>query len=240
MAFDPTGEVGLPQDLTYSDLLPSSVTGVPYDVVVAINPNDTSKKYFARGYLRGYHHPKRWGKWYDFQWDSTLGNWRHYGMTAGNYQKYWVYPKYCGTQQHYIVPYAAASLKDGVTATGWVCNFGGRADMGWTNNLTPAFRYDTGLPDMPDGEVGVWRFSNWAKTYDYDCLPFAQSGFTADVFVPYVRDTLAVGTTATGYAFTSRLGIFPPADAWRQGTLASIGVTYKCTQVSPVHIWEKV
>ena len=61
MAFDPTGQVGLPQDLEYSDILPSTQSGMPKgcDVIVAYNP--AAPTYLGVGYMRGFYHPTRWG-----------------------------------------------------------------------------------------------------------------------------------------------------------------------------------
>ena len=257
MAFDPTGEVGLPQDLTYTDVYTAGSSthcvakGFPYDVVIAYNPADTAHKYAAQGFLRGYYHPKRWGYFWRFVWDSTAGGWKPIGVTDG-YTRFWVEPRFCGEHGFYIVEYNAASLADGVTAKGWYAPpYGAVVDpfLAKYSSLVNTFRYDTGLPNETGG---VWRLSNWAKTYDYDWLTPEVSGWNYDICVPYVRDTLAIGTTATGCGFNQnghygsnyKFGEFLNSSEFSSNrelaTIGSTGTTYICTQASPVHIWEKV
>ena len=248
MAFDPTGQVGLPQDLTYSDILPTEQSGFPSDweVVVAYNP--AAPTYFGRGYMRGFHSKKRWSPTSYYLKDTTTGGWHPYATghpgnaVPNGYSSYHILPKYCGLYDGFWVTfYAPASLKDGVTAYGYyfhpdMIGIGGSPTV--AEGFYTTFRYDTGLP----GETGgVWRYSNWAKTYSYDFLTHEESGFMYDVCVPYVRDTLAVGTTATGYAFCAPWAdnLLFKVDTLRSDTLQSTGVTYTCIQVEPTHKWQR-
>ena len=240
MAYIPTEyDVGLPKNLTYSDIYKKNTVNhifamnFPYDVVLALNPSDKGFSYPARSYIRGVDGSARWAPFYSFIWNSTANNWKPYNSIGSTYQRYWVEERFAGTQQRYIVCYPAASLRDGVTATGYIVNFNGGQEI-YTSSIT--FRYDTGLPGVT--VAGVWRMSSWAKTYNYDILAFEESGYMVDVFLPYVRDTLAVGTTATGYVFASKLGVYPPRDSWYAGSLGSLGKTWVCTQVEPEHKWK--
>ena len=227
MAFDPTGQVGLPQDLTYELLTPSQ-SGVRADiaeVVVATNPAKPTDP--PRAFWRGLNGGLSWGQvgtagsvLGGYIKDTTLGTWRpNFGSNGDTY--YPIEERFIGTNFNcpVCVSYATASLKDGVTASAY-CFWGGVWQ--WMN---VTMRYDTGLA----GETGgVWRLSNWAKTYSYDVLPPAESGFANyDVFIPYVTASLAVGTTAVGYFFGA------PAHT----VLTSTGITYTCTQITPTHKW---
>ena len=240
MAFDPTGQVGLPQDLTYELLTPSQ-SGVRADlgeIVVAVDPADMTHPPMA--YWRGLNGGLSWGqvggpvpknkdqeRFRGYLRDTTLGTWRPAFVSSGTWNTthghtyYPIEERFIGTNYNcpVCVSYAPASLKDGVTASAF-CFWGGAwRDTGVT------MRYDTGLA----GETGgVWRLSNWAKTYSYDVLPPAESGFANyDVFIPYVTASLAVGTTAVGYFF----------GAPTYSVLTSTGITYTCTQVTPTHKW---
>ncbi len=262
MAFDPTGQVGLPQDLTYTDVfLGNTAThpvaaNFPYDVVIAYDPSDTTHKYAAQGFLRGYYHPTRWGYFWRFIWDSTVGGWKPKGEMdlkfTNGYKRFWVERRFCGAHGFYLLEYAEASLKDGVTAYGYYAPpYGAAVDpfLAYDNKLTPTFRYDTGLPNETGG---VWRLSNWAKTYDYDWIPHDVSGWNYDICVPYVRDTLAVGTTATGYGFNAKghsastyqfgefLNVSHFSSNRELATIGSVGTQFTCTQIEPVHVWQKV
>ena len=234
MAFDPTGQVGLPQDLTYELLTPSQ-SGVRADiaeVVVAVNPAKPTD--LPRAFWRGLNGGLSWGQvgcagslQSGYIKDTTLGTWRPAFVSSGTWNTthghtyYPIEERFIGTNfgNPVCVSYAPASLKDGVTAYAY-CLGGGVWQ--WTS---VTMRYDTGL----DGETGgVWRLSNWAKTYSYDVLPPAESGFANyDVFIPYVTASLAVGTTATGYYRAAAI----------ESALTSTGVTYTCTQVTPTHKW---
>lgn len=234
MAFDPTGQVGLPQDLTYELLTPSQ-SGVRADiaeVVVATNPASPTSP--PRAFWRGLNGGLSWGQvglaggyMNGYVKDTTLGTWRPAFVSSGTWNTthghtyYPIEERFIGTNFNnpVCVSYAPASLKDGVTAKAY-------AFWGGTWDLTGVtMRYDTGLA----GETGgVWRVSNWAKTYSYDVLPPAESGFANyDVFVPYVTASLAVGTTAVGYYRANAT----------YSALTSTGVTYTCTQVTPTHKW---
>ena len=233
MAFDPTGQVGLPQDLTYELLTPSQ-SGVRADiaeVVVAVNPASPTSP--PRAFWRGLNGGLSWGQvgcagssQGGYIKDTTLGTFRPNFASTSPYTQhgdtyYPIEERFIGTNfgNPVCVSYAPASLKDGVTAL--ACCFCGGVWY-WTD---VTMRYDTGL----DGETGgVWRLSNWAKTYGYDVLPPAESGFAHyDVFIPYVTASLAVGTTATGYYRAAAVA----------SVLTSTGITYTCTQVTPTHKW---
>ena len=241
MAFDPTGQLGLPQDLEYSDILPSTQSGMPKgcDVIVAYNP--AAPTYLGVGYMRGFYHPTRWGRTIYYAKDTTTGGWRPADYGANGYSYYAVEERFCGKWKMMMIAYATASLKDGVTAKPWIM-IGGTQASAYGNATSLTLRYDTGLA----GETGgVWRFSNWGKTYSYDYIPPEESGFMYDVFVPYTTGSLAVGTTATGYAHThqfvktstnsdpSYIGRFLSSN------LVSTGITYTCTQVTPTHKWQR-
>jgi hypothetical protein len=226
MAFDPTGQVGLPQDLTYELLTPSqSGFAEPVQVVVATNPASPTSP--PRAFWRGLNGGLSWGQvglaggsYSGYVKDTTLGTWKpNYG--SNGQIAYPLEERFIGSNfgQPTHVLYAPASLKDGVTAVA-CCFWGG---VWYGTGVT--MRYDTGL----DGETGgVWRLSNWAKTYSYDVLPPAESGFANyDVFIPYVTASLAVGTTATGYYRAAAI----------ESALTSTGITYTCTQVEPTHKW---
>jgi hypothetical protein len=232
MAFDPTGQLGLPQDLTYELLTPSqSGFAEPVQVVVATNPARPTSP--PRAFWRGLNGGLSWGQvgaaggyMSGYIKDTTLGTWRPAFVSSGTWNTthghtyYPIEERFIGTNFNnpMCVSYAPASLKDGVTAYAY-CLWGG---IWWPDVI---MRYDTGLA----GETGgVWRLSNWAKTYGYDVLPPAESGFANyDVFIPYVTASLAVGTTATGYYRAAAVG----------SALTSTGVTYTCTQVTPTHKW---
>lgn len=257
MAFDPTNEVGLPKNLTYTDLFEANslthcvARDFPYDVVLSYDPNDTAHTYLAQGWMRGKWHPTRWGRIWKFQWDSTAGGWKPYAadtnLTNG-YTRFWVKDKYAPPHQgEYIVECTAANVgKDAVTSKGWYMPLQGEMygnpfyNVGVVN-----FRYDLGVDGCSASE-GVWRLSNWAKNYSYDWLSNAESGFQYDVVVPYVTASLAVGTTAVGYAFNTGSGGADKGEWWNnnygryRAGLASTGVAYTCMQVEPVHIWQKV
>ena len=248
MAFDPTGQVGLPQDLTYELLTPSqSGFAEPVQVVVAVNPAKPTDP--PRAFWRGLNGGLSWGQvgcagssQGGYIKDTTLGTWRPAFVSSGTWNTthghtyYPIEERFIGTNYNcpLCVSYAPASLKDGVTATAYA--FWGGAWLG----AGVTMRYDTGLA----GETGgVWRFSNWAKTYSYDYLPPNESGFMYDVFVPYTTGSLAVGTTATGYAHTHQfVKTSTSADTayigrFLSSNLVSTGITYTCTQVTPTHKW---
>ena len=87
MAFDPTGQVGLPQDLTYELLTPSQ-SGVRADiaeVVVAVNPAKPTDP--PRAFWRGLNGGLSWGQvgagTTPFVKDTTLGTWKpNYGSNG--------------------------------------------------------------------------------------------------------------------------------------------------------------
>ena len=241
MAFDPTGQLGLDERLTYTDVLPSAQTGLNLgdDVQIVLSYNPSNPTGYASSWIKGWKGSRHWVRvgFENYRKDTTTGLWQPRFGTNGQ-TAYPVLVKHCGEMTPCAVCYAAGSLKDAVTANlyafwGGLWNFAG-----------VTMRYDTGLA----GETGgVWRFSNWAKTYSYDYLSPEESGFDYDVFVPYVTASLAVGTTATGYARsypaaveisgTQGYSSGNPAATRSTGTLQSTGVTYTCTQVTPTHKW---
>ena len=237
MAFDPTGQVGLPQDLTYSDILPPEQSGINVegvDVIVAYNPALLTER--ADGYWRGWKGSPVWASFGEKNYarDTTLGIWKpNFSgtiivpssgasgdiQTVNNEIFYPIEERFGGRQYPLCTSFNKGTLVDGKTAGLWALIGGHWLGVGVT------MRYDTGL----DGETGgVWRFSNWAKAYGYDYLPPEESGFNFDVFVPYTSASLAVGTTATGYY----LAAYTYPSSW-----LSTGVTYTCTQVTPTHKW---
>ena len=256
MAYTPTQlDFGLPKNYFYTDIKKGGTVDnyvgayYPYDSIVAMNPSDTQHKYGGEIFVRGLHHHNRWGFLNRAFFDTTANRWKMHNVNNNKYNFHYVFPQYSGTKYfdnlEFLVAYSG-NLRDGLTAYSMPLSACDRNFILYFP-LSNVYRYDTDLPNMPEGQTGVWRLNAFTKAQDYDWLPPEQSGFNYDVCVPYTRGALTVGTKATGYGYCVGGSVYGqwldnadseeyciPKDASRIG---SLGITYTCTQVEPVHVW---
>ena len=256
MAYTPTQlDFGLPKNYHYTDIKIGGTVDnyvgayYPYDSIVAINPSDVNHKYGGKIYVRGLYHHKRWSLLNLAFFDTTANRWKMHNIENVKYNFHYIYPQYSGTKYFDNLEFLAAysgNLFDGLTAYSMPLTSKDMNSLLYFKCLN-VYRYDTDLPNMPDGQTGVWRLNNFTKAQDYDWLPPAQSGFNYDVCVPYTRGALTVGTKATAYGYCVGGELYGewldngvdeelciPKEASRLG---SLGIQYTCTQVEPVHVW---
>lgn len=152
MAYDATGQIGLPADMRFSDILSPSESGVPYDVVVGYLDGDT----VGRGFMRGYYHESRWGSLYYFERDTVTGGWKPKDSTDG-LSRQWVGEENAGGW--FFVEYEPTALVDGLTAYAWDAPLDSSTLCQKTELL---LRYDTSKQ--------AWRFDAFGKGLDYKRL----------------------------------------------------------------------
>lgn len=256
MGYQPTSlDFGLPKNYFYTDITKGGTVEnyagayYPFDTVVAINPSDSKHKYGGRIYVRGRYHHNRWSLLHLAFFDTTANRWKIHNIDNNKYNFHYVFPRYSGTKYYdnleWLVAYSG-TLRDGLTAYSMPLSSFDMNSLLYFS-LTNVYRYDTGLPDMPEGQTGVWRLNIFSKAQDYDWLSPEESGFGYDICVPYTRGALTVGTKSTAYGYHARsvYGEFLDNATNEEYTIpkeasviSSLGISYVCTQVEPVHKWQ--
>ena len=199
MAFDASGQIGLPSGLEYEEL-PANQSGFTFRVVVGYEPAlKTLDGYKPQGFALLGGAGVQWFPVMNYEWDSTRGAWQPVGMSVGAEK----FAARLGATDYVV---EAAAETDGALSAKVFTLAQKFLSATPADNLI--MRFDAGKG---------WRFANWAAKYDYDFLSTAQSANIGEIFVVYESGKLTKGTKGTGWLLNNgdftRVGTYKCTDA---------------------------